>query len=310
MTMAGPGFISKWTNRFTALAPFLPEIIGYQCRLAANRLSFAFKSPEKGFSLLLITYNRSAFLKLTVEAIIAATLSPFEIIILDNGSSDETSTVVSELQKKHPNVQISYLREKKNYGTNGYALAFLHSKFQYVVDVDDDILAVQKGWDKHVLTAFEDFPKLGFLALNVVQDQYTDGAKMSAEHYEVVKKGGTVIEIGPTGGWFAVTSRNVYYKVGGFVFLPNKPFRSEDGNFYAKVKNKGLISGLLSNAYVYHACGKKWNAKGNYHKVWKEKYSVDFKHIVQDVDDTSTSELPEFDVPEKALNTLMRTGSK
>jgi len=172
------------------------------------------------------------------------------------------------------------------------------------VDCDDDILAVEKDWDKKVTQAFQDFDNLEFLALNVIQDEFTEGAKPDSTHYSPMKKGATTLEIGPTGGWFTSTSRKMYYRGGGFIFLPNKSFRAENGNFSAKMKRKGMLCGILSDAYVYHAAGPKWNAKGKYHKVWKEKYDADHKHAVNMIDAVNESELPEFDVPQKAINAL------
>jgi glycosyltransferase involved in cell wall biosynthesis len=298
------GFIKKWTRRFSALAPFVPAILAYRMRFWANRVAYAFKRAKPGFSLLIITYNRSAFLKRTIEAVVNSTSADFEIIIADNNSTDQTAEVISEMRNKYPG-KIRHLKLKRNYGTNAYALAFLQSSFGFVVDMDDDILAIQNGWDKAVMKAFNDFPDLGFLSLNVIQDNYTNGSKPGMEEYSVVTNGNTTIQIGPAGGWFAVTRRDVYYKAGGFVFLPNKAFRMEDGQFSGKIRRMGLKSGILSDTFVYHASGPKWNARGNYHKVWKEKYSVDYKNAVNAVDEMTESELPDFDVPQNAINKLM-----
>ena len=294
-----------WKNRFVALWKFIPMILVYRFRLFLNRMKFSSKSPNSGISLLLPTYNRSGFLKCAMETIILNTTSPYEIVVVDNASTDDTDKVITDLIRKYPDAPIVHMKMTYNYGTNGYALAFLKSKYDFVVDMDDDILAVQKGWEKNVFQAFKDFDKLGFLALDVVQDKYTDGAKPDPSHYIKEKKGATTIQIGPTGGWFSVTSRNIYYKAGGFIYLPNKPFRIEDADFSRKVKKRGLICAILSNTYAYHGCGPIWNAKGKYHKEWKDKYKVDFgEETVNMVDSVTGVELPEFDVPEKAMKAL------
>jgi len=38
-------------------------------------------------------------------------------------------------------------------GTNAYALGFLQAKYKYLVDMDDDILALSKGWDQATIDA-------------------------------------------------------------------------------------------------------------------------------------------------------------
>jgi hypothetical protein len=68
--------------------------------------------------------------------------------------------------------------------------------------MDDDVLAVSKGWDRATIDAFDRFPRLGFLAMNVVQDKYTNGAKPKISKYAETTVSDTTIEIGPTGAWF------------------------------------------------------------------------------------------------------------
>jgi len=299
------GIISLWLNRIRALFPFIPPILFYKFNFLMNKISFAFGKKENGFSLLLITHNRSAFLKMALNTIIKNTTSPFEIIILSNACTDDTDKIIDETKKKFPVVSIIHIKKKFNCGTNGSALAFLKSKYNYIIDCDDDILAIQNGWDRNIINAFENFKNLGFLALDVVKDRYTDGAKPDISNYSVIKKRNTTIQEEPAGGWFAITERKTYYRAGGFIFLPNKPFRLEDGDFSRKVKKKEMIISILSDTFVYYACGPKWNAKGKYQEIWKEKYRVDYNpEIVNLVDDVIESDLPDFEVPEKMLNEI------
>ena len=271
-------------------------------RLATSRRKYKGQTAKDGFSLLMITHNRSAFLKLSLEAIIQNTAGDYEIIVLDNASTDDTTATVTGVKKQFPQAKIKYIKSDFNYGTNGYALAFLESEYNFIVDFDDDILAIQRHWDNDVRRAFAEVDNLAFLALDVIQDQYTEGAKPEMHNYRMHTVKNTTVQIGPTGGWFAVTTRQRYYELGGFIFLPNKPFRLEDGDFVRKGNKRGLISAILSGTFVYHASGPIWNAKGKYHHVWKQKYGVDFsQETVNMVDAVKHEELPEFDVPQKAI---------
>lgn len=56
--------------------------------------------------------------------------------------------------------------------------------------------------------------------MNVVQDKYTNGGKHENSKYSSSTVADTTLEIGPTGGWFAVTTRPIYNEVGGFIFRP------------------------------------------------------------------------------------------
>jgi len=101
---------------------------------------------------------------------------------MDNASDDGTHEMCRMLGEKHPGI-VRHVRLKRNLGTNAYALGFLQARYSYLVDMDDDILALSKGWDQATIAAFRDFPRLGFLAMNVVQDKYTNGAKRDISEY-------------------------------------------------------------------------------------------------------------------------------
>jgi glycosyltransferase involved in cell wall biosynthesis len=271
-------------------------------------LKNCFRSSRRilpGFSVVVVTYNRSRFLEKCIDAIIAATEMPFELIIWDNNSTDNTQDVVKGfIAAKAPLIN---LKSRRNIGTNGYAAAFLTAKHQYLVEVDDDILAVPKGWDLLMDRAFKMIPRLGYCALDVIQDCYTNGAKPEVHQYRDIDYKGIHLLEGPTGGWFSATTRQIYNRVGGFIYLPSKSFRAEDGNYSWKMNIAGYRYGLLKEVYAYHACGEKWNAAFGYDKVWKEKYSKDHPSLVDLIDAVPPESLPDMAVPEKALHDILCT---
>jgi hypothetical protein len=108
-------------------------------------------------------------------------------------------------------------------------------------------LALSSGWDRATIDAFERFPRLGFLAMNVVQDKYINGAKPDISQYSESTAWDTTIERGPTGAWFAVTTRAIYNEVGGFIFRPHKPDQLHDGNYIRKLSKRGYFAGTLNS---------------------------------------------------------------
>ena len=52
------------------------------------------------FSVIIPTYNRSNTLKRAVKSVLKQTLKDFELIIVDDGSTDETKDYLSELKIK------------------------------------------------------------------------------------------------------------------------------------------------------------------------------------------------------------------
>jgi glycosyltransferase involved in cell wall biosynthesis len=257
--------------------------------------------PSEGFSLVLATRNRREFLSCAVTAVVANTQEPFEIIIMDNASDDGSEELCRYLEAANPGV-VRHVRLQRNIGTNAYALGFLQAKYKYLVDMDDDILALSKGWERAMIDAFRAFPRLGFLALNVVQDQYTNGAKKGRTEYSDVIQSHTTLELGPTGGWFSATTREIYNEVGGFVFRPYKPFPPEDGKYIRKLTNHGYFAGILKKKYVYHASVPYWNRAYGYKDIWDEKYRRDHKDHLPMIRNVQLRDVPSVEYAERMVS--------
>jgi glycosyltransferase involved in cell wall biosynthesis len=82
-------------------------------------------------------YNAAATLETTLKSIEIQTIEPFEIIIVDDGSTDD----YTEILKRH--TQVKYIKLEKNMGI-GYVRQYLfdvcRSNYITVVDADDSFL--------------------------------------------------------------------------------------------------------------------------------------------------------------------------
>ncbi len=56
-------------------------------------------------SVLITTHNRSDLLKRAIESVIRQTYKSLEIIVIDDGSTDNTEDVVNEYLKQHDNIK-------------------------------------------------------------------------------------------------------------------------------------------------------------------------------------------------------------
>jgi glycosyltransferase involved in cell wall biosynthesis len=281
----------------TALHELLPHNnaiprLSYHWKFARQKMRNA--AGADGFTLVVATRNRKEFLACAVDAVLANTQLPFELFIMDNASEDGTDEMCRSLQRQHPD-RLRHFRLDRNFGTNAYALGFLHARFKYLVDMDDDILALSRDWDRAAVNAFERFPRLGFLAMNVVQDEYTTGAKKQSSLYAEQSSGDTTLQVGPTGGWFSVTTRARYNEVGGFVFKPYKPFPPEDGKYIRRLSRHDYFAAILKHKFVYHASGAYWNSAYGYTKIWDEKYRRDHRDHLRLIKEVRIGEVPTAD---------------
>lgn len=279
----------------------LPKHINYRIKFQTRK--WLGQKPKNGFSIVIVTYNRSRFLSQTLNALVNTCNTPFEIIIWDNCSTDSTRDVCQTHAQSHQ--CIHYIKHTSNIGTSAFALAILEAKYRYIVEVDDDILAIQENWQQNVMDAFEKVPDLAYLALNVIQDEFTNGAKPKASAYQEECFDGVKVESGPVGGWFAVTTREYYDQLNGFKFKPDEIFFLEDGDYCKKVKAKRLVSRILKDTYVYHASGAIWNYAFEYRDVWVEKYQS-YPGMLKFFDNLTVEKLPTI---ETAVNALRRVTS-
>lgn len=239
----------------------------YQVRFIARKIFSP--SADSGISILLVTWNRATFLRETLRTLADTIPAEHEILVWDNGSTDETKEALREAQSSKLNMKVFY--SDRNIGTSGYAKLALHARYDWLMELDDDILLLPPHWFEIMTAAFRAFPELGYLALDVVQDEFTNGAKPASENYAAETRGDYTVEFGPTGGWATMIPRALYFQTEGLPFRPHKPFFAEDAYFQRVVETHGQRAGILQGIKVYHATGLPWNAAFGYDKLRAQK---------------------------------------
>ena len=177
-----------------------------------------------------------------------------EVIVMDNGSTDGTGEV---LQRYRESKLVRVIRLEKNYGINAYKKLFDEVKGEYIVTVDDDVLQFPAKIDRIFSDYMDAFPEYGYLSLNVLQNEFTNGAKPGLELYTEETKDGRTVQLGPAGGWCACFRRSDYRKIRlRFKFFRLNMKLSEDGFITWNFKRKlHLKSGVIKDAICFHACG-------------------------------------------------------
>ncbi|MCZ6594516.1 MAG: glycosyltransferase family 2 protein [Bacteroidetes bacterium] len=115
-------------------------------------------------SIIICTYNRASYLKLTLKSLTAQTLDKqdYEIVVIDDGSSDNTREIVGEFSNRLP-IKYFYqenagLASSKNHGiyaAQGRILLFL----------DDDDIATPTLLEEHLKTHYQ-YPDDFYAVLN------------------------------------------------------------------------------------------------------------------------------------------------
>ena len=94
------------------------------------------------FSIITPTYNRAYSLGRAIESVLAQSYQNFEMIICDDGSTDETESVI---KKYANNLNIKYIKSERNLGVNvarNKAMSIISSESEFVtfLDSDDELL--------------------------------------------------------------------------------------------------------------------------------------------------------------------------
>ena len=225
-------------------------------------------------SFVILTWNRYKFLEKCLESLISSIENPTdcEIIIMDNGSTDATRDI---LKSYSDNKLLRIILRNKNYGLDAYKKLFSKAKGDLVVIVDDDVLEFPKNLDSIFIDYMQAFPDYGFIALNVIQNEFTNGAKPGPEHYTEETRNGKTIETGPTGGWCACFRRSDFRKLWfKFMFAKIDMKTSEDGLLASLFNRKlKLKSGIIKNEICFHASGPYYAKQYDHLDREIEKYA-------------------------------------
>ncbi len=117
------------------------------------------RSPD--VSIIMLTFNALEYTKKCVRTILDHTQIPYEIIFVDNGSTDGTVDYLKELSKKYPHIHVIFNTHNKGfaYGNNQGARK---ARGKYVLFLNNDVL-VSEGWLENLVQAIELNPRIGMI---------------------------------------------------------------------------------------------------------------------------------------------------
>jgi len=241
-------------------------------RNAANKGTHA--TSGKKFSIIILTWNRAAMLDQCLKALFSSLASPLdcEIIVGNNGSTDETEEVLKRYRVD------KYIRKESNIGLELYRELFAQAEGDYIIELDDDVLELPRHFEREFERHFRAFPDYGLLGLDVIQNQYTNGAKPESTHYRLDVRAGLTVEEGPVIGCCLCISRKTFSKIGGFENALLSMAKSEDDILYNRVRQAGFRAGILSGIRCFHASGPHYSKAYGYLQRDQEKYRISGLH--------------------------------
>lgn len=113
-------------------------------------------------STILLSWNRSVLLEQTLRSYAETVTGPFELFVIDNGSSDDSIAVIREA-RKYLDFEMLFLDE--NVGGDAYNL-FLDRVSGELIHLSENDYVYLTGWAEHARDSFRCFPDLGQLSFS------------------------------------------------------------------------------------------------------------------------------------------------
>jgi glycosyltransferase involved in cell wall biosynthesis len=158
--------------------------------------------------------NEEAFIRKTIDSVVAQTALPERWVIVDDSSTDRTAEIVESYTKRYPWIEVVRRAQDpdRNFASKAHAVALglerVNSvQFEIVGNLDADV-SFEADYMEFVLQKFAEDPELGIAGTPFTQDGDYDSSKDSFEGENYVA--------GPC----QLFRRECFRKIGGYV--PNR----------------------------------------------------------------------------------------
>jgi len=137
------------------------------------------------FSVLIPCHNEEAQIHNTVVQLLELDYPKYEIIAIDDGSTDKTASIIHELSEKHEQVRAAYLKENQGKAA-ALNIGCLIAKADLILTIDADALLDPKAL-KWIAWHFIKFPRVGAVTGNPrVLNRTTLLAKIQTGEYSTI----------------------------------------------------------------------------------------------------------------------------
>ena len=192
-------------------------------------------------------YNCASTLQEALDSLYAQTYQDFEIILCDDGSTDNTHQIAYENLQKHPNIVL--LKNPQNMGLNktlNNCLAV--AKGEYIARMDGDDLCDPTRFEKE-LDFLEAHPEYSIVSCAMTQfDEDGEFARTSSREGEPTKE---AFAYGPPFCHAPCMVRKESYDAVGGYTVDKRLLRVEDYHLWMKMFEKGYRGWNLPE-YLYH----------------------------------------------------------
>jgi CMP-N-acetylneuraminic acid synthetase len=197
-------------------------------------------------------HNYGKYIKQAVESVLNQTLEDFELIIIDDGSTDNSREII-ETYQSNPKIRIIYQQNRGLNYTNNIALRAAFGKFIVRLDADDyfdpnALLVLSSALEK------DDQIGLVFPDYYLVDDK---GAILGMERRHAFEKDVSVFDM-PAHGACTMIRREYLLELGGY----DESFSCQDGyDLWIKFLNHYKVTNINTALFYYRQHGANLTRK-------------------------------------------------
>jgi glycosyltransferase involved in cell wall biosynthesis len=219
-------------------------------------------------SVYITNYNYGRYIRKAIDSVLCQTLQDFELIIIDDGSTDNSKEII-ESYADNPKIQIIYQQNKGLNITNNVALKIANGKYIVRLDADDyferDALEVMSN----ILNADDE---LGL----VFPDYYLvdeDGNILYEEKRHSFEKDVTLLDM-PAHGACTMIRKSFLQSLGGY----DEQFKCQDGyDLWVRFTAKYKVTNVNKVLFSYRRHGN--NLTTNEDKILNTRMAIKEKFV-------------------------------
>ena len=212
-------------------------------------------------SVLMTAYNREQFITSAIESVLASTYEQFELIVMDDCSSDKTVEIARSFEVKDKRVGV-YVNEKNlgDYPNRNKAASYAKGKYIKYLD-SDDIMYPQCL--QVMVAAMEQFPQAGY-GLSAVSDANRPYPCCISSHEAYMENFDTYGHFGRAPG-SSIIKKEAFDRVGGF---SGKRMIGDNELWFALSRYYPLVK--LPRDLVWDRVHKGQESKSDYAKEYEQ----------------------------------------
>jgi GT2 family glycosyltransferase/Flp pilus assembly protein TadD len=227
--------------------------------------------PDELVSIIVLCCNEIAFTRLCLESVCRHTRPPFELVVVDNGSTDETPDNLRALAARPEPKRVVILRNETNAGfPAGCNQALARARGQNVVFLNNDTVVVTGWLDSLIAALLHDWPRVGLVGAvsnyapppQLVKPGYRDLSDLDA--FAAARRAefaGQSLSVERLTGFCLLARRAVLKRIGAFDTRFGLGFFDDD-DLGIRAREAGFKLRVALDSYIHHFGSRTFRGLG------------------------------------------------